>query len=67
MGGAYLFELLLVGLVNGAEDRQSLVSTYYFGPVGESGHAIFEYFARHGNVPENVTNAADFGLRRFRS
>jgi ATP-binding cassette subfamily G (WHITE) protein 2 (SNQ2) len=35
-------------------------STYYFGPVGESGHAIFEYFARHGNVPENVTNAADF-------
>ncbi|CAI7642126.1 unnamed protein product [Penicillium crustosum] len=34
--------------------------TYYFGPVGESGHAIFEYFARHGNIPEKVTNAADF-------
>ncbi|CAG8047287.1 unnamed protein product [Penicillium olsonii] len=34
--------------------------TYYFGPVGESGRAIFDYFARHGNVPEKVTNAADF-------
>ncbi|KAJ5549700.1 hypothetical protein N7461_004398 [Penicillium sp. DV-2018c] len=35
-------------------------STYYFGPVGESGRAIFNYFARHGVIPEMVTNAADF-------
>ncbi|KAJ6004038.1 hypothetical protein N7522_005683 [Penicillium canescens] len=35
-------------------------STYYFGPVGNSGHAIFDYFKKHGNIPEKVTNAADF-------
>ncbi|KAJ5369504.1 hypothetical protein N7509_014116 [Penicillium cosmopolitanum] len=35
-------------------------STYYFGPVGESGKAIFEYFTKHGHNPEKVTNAADF-------
>ncbi|KAJ5772773.1 hypothetical protein N7457_007669 [Penicillium paradoxum] len=34
--------------------------TYYFGPVGESGRDIFEYFARRGNLPERATNAADF-------
>lgn len=34
--------------------------TYYFGPVGESGKAIFDYFARDGNIPDKVTNAADF-------
>jgi hypothetical protein len=35
-------------------------STYYFGPVGKSGYAIFDYFKKHGNIPEKVTNAADF-------
>ncbi|KAJ6016663.1 hypothetical protein N7451_000042 [Penicillium sp. IBT 35674x] len=35
-------------------------STYYFGPVGESGQAIFDYFKKHGINPENITNAADF-------
>jgi ABC-type multidrug transport system ATPase subunit len=34
--------------------------TYYFGEVGESGSAIFEYFTKHDEKPENVTNAADF-------
>ncbi|KAL2855567.1 ABC-2 type transporter-domain-containing protein [Aspergillus pseudodeflectus] len=34
--------------------------TYYFGEVGESGSAIFEYFTKHNEKPENVTNAADF-------
>ncbi|KAL5334955.1 ABC-2 type transporter-domain-containing protein [Aspergillus crustosus] len=34
--------------------------TYYFGEVGESGRSIFEYFTKHGQKPENVTNAADF-------
>ncbi|KAJ5112048.1 hypothetical protein N7532_000093 [Penicillium argentinense] len=35
-------------------------STYYFGPVGESGETIFNYFNKHGHNPQNVTNAADF-------
>ncbi|KAL4783892.1 ABC-2 type transporter-domain-containing protein [Aspergillus varians] len=35
-------------------------NTYYFGPVGKSGHSIFEYFAKHGKKLENVTNAADY-------
>ncbi|CAL5869958.1 uncharacterized protein PFLUO_LOCUS4191 [Penicillium psychrofluorescens] len=35
-------------------------STYYFGPVGKSGQAIFEYFREHGDNPEKVTNAADY-------
>ncbi|KAL2846861.1 ABC-2 type transporter-domain-containing protein [Aspergillus pseudoustus] len=34
--------------------------TYYFGEVGESGNAIFEYFTKHSQKPNNVTNAADF-------
>ncbi|KAL2819862.1 ABC-2 type transporter-domain-containing protein [Aspergillus cavernicola] len=34
--------------------------TYYFGEVGESGHSIFEYFAKHGQKPESVINSADF-------
>jgi hypothetical protein len=34
--------------------------TYYFGEVGESGSAIFDYFTKHNENPENVTNAADF-------
>ncbi|KAL4867840.1 hypothetical protein BDV12DRAFT_111014 [Aspergillus spectabilis] len=34
--------------------------TYYFGEVGQSGRSIFEYFTKHGQKPENVTNAADF-------
>ena len=35
-------------------------STYYFGPVGQSGKAIFDYFKKNGHHPHNVTNAADF-------
>lgn len=35
-------------------------STYYFGPVGKSGQAIFDYFQKHGIDLENITNAADF-------
>lgn len=35
-------------------------STYYFGPVGQSGRAIFDYFTKNGHHPQNVTNAADF-------
>ncbi|KAJ5289363.1 uncharacterized protein N7443_009616 [Penicillium atrosanguineum] len=35
-------------------------STYYFGPVGQSGKAIFDYFKKNGHNPQNVTNAADF-------
>lgn len=35
-------------------------NTYYFGPVGKSGCCIFDYFARNGKKPGNVTNAADF-------
>ncbi|KAF9889523.1 hypothetical protein FE257_007233 [Aspergillus nanangensis] len=34
--------------------------TYYFGEVGKSGRAIFEYFAKHGYNPDNITNAADY-------
>ncbi|GKZ38311.1 hypothetical protein AbraIFM66950_010441 [Aspergillus brasiliensis] len=34
--------------------------TYYFGEVGKSGRAIFDYFAKHGHNPEHVTNAADY-------
>ncbi|GLI77982.1 hypothetical protein PoHVEF18_006279 [Penicillium ochrochloron] len=34
--------------------------TYYFGPVGEFGAVIFDYFKKNGHVPQNVTNAADF-------
>lgn len=34
--------------------------TYYFGEVGESGSAIFDYFSKHGKTSENATNAADF-------
>jgi ABC-type multidrug transport system ATPase subunit len=34
--------------------------TYYFGEVGEAGHSIFEYFAKYGQKPENITNAADY-------
>ncbi|KAJ5684823.1 uncharacterized protein N7477_001168 [Penicillium maclennaniae] len=35
-------------------------STYYFGPVGQSGKAIFDYFKKNGHCPQMVTNAADF-------
>ncbi|RAL09122.1 putative ABC multidrug transporter [Aspergillus homomorphus CBS 101889] len=35
-------------------------NTYYFGEVGASGRAIFDYFGKHGHKPENVTNAADY-------
>ncbi|PYI18888.1 pleiotropic drug resistance protein, ABC superfamily [Aspergillus violaceofuscus CBS 115571] len=35
-------------------------NTYYFGEVGASGRAIFDYFGRNGHQPENVTNAADY-------
>ncbi|KAL4814418.1 ABC-2 type transporter-domain-containing protein [Aspergillus spinulosporus] len=34
--------------------------TYYFGKVGEAGHSIFEYFAKYGQKPEDITNAADY-------
>lgn len=34
--------------------------TYYFGEVGKSGRSVFEYFTKHGQKPENVTNAADY-------
>ncbi|KAL4893646.1 ABC-2 type transporter-domain-containing protein [Aspergillus ambiguus] len=35
-------------------------STYYFGPVGKSGAAIFEYFSKRGYTPKDITNAADY-------
>lgn len=35
-------------------------STYYFGPVGQSGQDIFDYFKKNGYYPQKVTNAADF-------
>ncbi|KAL5364493.1 ABC-2 type transporter-domain-containing protein [Aspergillus floccosus] len=35
-------------------------STYYFGEVGPSGAAIFDYFRKYGYAAENVTNAADY-------
>lgn len=34
--------------------------TYYFGEVGQSGRAIFEYFKRYDQKPVKVTNAADY-------
>lgn len=33
---------------------------YYFGEVGESGRAIFDYFGRYDQKPTRVTNAADY-------
>lgn len=34
--------------------------THYFGEVGESGRAIFNYFTRYSQKPTSVTNAADY-------
>lgn len=33
---------------------------YYFGEVGVSGQAIFDYFGRYTQKPTRVTNAADY-------
>lgn len=33
---------------------------YYFGEVGDSGQAIFNYFGRYAQKPARVTNAADY-------
>ena len=35
-------------------------NTYYFGEVGESGRAIFEYFTRYDQKQVEFTNAADY-------